>query len=65
MPSSLGNPSVQSQSMLVGASRVLCCIVNVYGMQHLSQLSFTCGDVNSDHFLSGFQYLILPVTLVF
>lgn len=37
----LGRPSVQSQSMLVGASRVLCCVVDVYGMQHLSWLSFT------------------------
>lgn len=32
----LGRPSVQSQSMLVGASRVLCCVVNIYGMQQLS-----------------------------
>lgn len=35
----LSRPSVQSQSMLVGASRVLCCVVNIYGMQNLSWLS--------------------------
>lgn len=40
-PSSWQKPNVQSQSMLVGASHVPCCVVNVYGMQHLSWLSFT------------------------
>lgn len=29
------------RACFVGASRVLCCVVDVYGMQHLSWLSFT------------------------
>lgn len=29
------------RACFMGASHVLCCVVNVYGMQHLSSLSFT------------------------
>ena len=34
----------------MGASRVLCCVVNVFGMQHLSWLSFTVEMSFLDHY---------------
>ena len=41
----------------MGTSRVLCCVVNVYGMQHLSWLSFTLAITLLDHCPPG--YLLL------